>query len=66
MQKSLIVRDIMDYPAQGVEQLNAYLSQGWKVISSCGMPSAVSISSTSAYSSKYIAPTCLVILEKKG
>lgn len=50
MQKAIIVKNC-------VVELNDYLKDGWTVVNSCAMPSS--------YSSGYIPPTCLVIIEKK-
>jgi len=53
MNKAIIVKD-------DVRELNEFLDDGWKVESSCPMPSSCAIGDYS--SMKYFQPTCLVIL----
>jgi len=64
MQKSIIVQGKNPYT---VTELNSLLQAGWKVIHTCPMPSACSISITSStfdLREREFLPQCLVILER--
>lgn len=60
MQEAIIVTDDVTF-------LNRRLSEGWKVIKTCPMPSSVALaagaSGTYGRYEKSILPTCLVIIE---
>ena len=69
MQTSIVVQAGCYKPTQ---ELNELLSQGWKVVNMCGMPSSVTVLnqakevySPSSVETKTMLPTCLVILEKE-
>jgi len=60
MQKSLIITQ-----DNGTQELNSALSEGWRVVNTCPMPSSMAGTGGSFSNFKDQSPTCLVIIERE-
>ena len=64
MQRAIVVKDTgYEDTNLGKKELDGYLVEGWRVVSSCAMPSSICFDGNVVRGEK-IPPTCLVIIEK--